>query len=41
MILAAAKLGATLSNHVPRRVHRSGEGCVYFGNNPRVAFNSP
>jgi hypothetical protein len=37
----AAKSGATLSNDSLRRVRQTEEAFVYFGNNPRVAFNSP
>jgi hypothetical protein len=40
-ISPAAKLGATLSNDAVRRVRQSEEAWVYFGNNARVAFNSP
>jgi hypothetical protein len=39
--LARGEFGATLSNDALRRVRRSEEGGVDFGNNTRVAFNSP
>jgi hypothetical protein len=40
-ISPVAKSGATMSNDALRRVRRLEEGCVYFDNNARVAFNSP
>jgi len=39
--LARSEFGATLSNDALRRVRRLEETWVYFGNNTRVAFNSP
>jgi hypothetical protein len=39
--LARGEFGATLSDHMLRRVRRSEEGCVYFGHDTRAAFNSP